>query len=211
MFRYEKQKQKLGFDYIIGCDEVGRGSLAGPVVAGAVLFKINDLVSQIKPVWFKEIADSKKLSAKSRLSLDSLIRQSVQGFSLGKVSHSEVDKINIHNASLLAMHKAVQEILKISGIDVDKVLVCVDGRFEIPKLHMAQEAVVDGDNLIFSVSAASIVAKVYRDNLMMKLDEKFPGYDFGKHKGYGTQLHIKALRKHGLSSIHRKSFCKKHV
>ncbi len=210
MFRYEKQKQKLGFDYIIGCDEVGRGSLAGPVVAGAVLFKIDDLVSK-KQSWYGKVADSKKLSSVSRTLLDSFIRDSARGFAIGQVSHSQVDKLNIHNASLLAMHKAVQEVLKISGIDVDKVLVCVDGRFVIPKLHMAQGAVVDGDNLIFSVSAASIVAKVYRDNFMMKLDKKFPGFDFGKHKGYGTQLHIKALRKHGLSLIHRKSFCGKYV
>lgn len=210
MFRYEKQKQKLGFDYIIGCDEVGRGSLAGPVVAGAVLFKINDLVSK-KLSWHAKVADSKKLTSKSRLLLNDVVTESAHRFGIGQVSHLQVDNLNIHNATLLAMHKAVQEILKISGIDVDKVLVCVDGRFEIPKLHMAQEAVIDGDDLIFSVSAASIVAKVYRDNLMMKLDKKFPGYDFGKHKGYGTQTHIRAIQKNGLSSIHRKSFCKKYV
>lgn len=210
MFRYEKQKQKLGFDYIIGCDEVGRGSLAGPVVAGAVLFKIDDLVSK-KLSWHEKVTDSKKLSSANRTSLDSFIRESAHCFAVASVSHAQVDKLNIHNASLLAMHKAVQEILKISGCGVDKVLVCVDGRFVIPKLHVAQEAVVDGDNLVFSVSTASIVAKVYRDELMMKLDKKFPGYDFGKHKGYGTQLHIKAMGKQGLSSIHRKSFCKKYV
>ena len=210
MFEYEKKKRQEGYSYVIGCDEVGRGALAGPIVAAAALFKIEDLLD-IEEAWISEVRDSKRLSQSKRIDLDKKIRNSVVNFGIGRVSNKEIDKNNIHQANLSSIHQAVQEILKISGIDVDKVLVCVDGRFAIPKLHMAQEAVIDGDDLIFSVSAASIVAKVYRDDLMMKLDKKFPEYDFGKHKGYGTQLHIKAIQKNGLSSIHRKSFCKKYV
>ncbi len=208
MFQYEIKTQKLGYDYIIGCDEVGRGSLAGPVVAGAVLFKIKELVAGKKREWFKDVRDSKRLTPVSRTVLNTQLMLHAQGYATARVSHTKIDRINIHNASLQAMHNAVQEVLKISKCNPSKVLVCVDGKFAIPKLHVAQEAVVNGDDLVFSVSAASIIAKVYRDHFMMKLDAKFPKYYFGKHKGYGTQVHIKALRKHGLSPLHRQSFCK---
>jgi ribonuclease HII len=212
MFKHEKQKLKDGYSYVIGCDEVGRGCLAGPVVAGAVVFEIpSDKIMQSKSKqWMKEVRDSKLLNASKRSILDSQIRFQAVTFGIGVVSSSSVDKNNIHNASLLAMHKAVQEVLKKLSKN-SKVFLMVDGKFVVPKLHIKQEAVVGGDSKIFSISAASIIAKVYRDDLMVKLDNKFPKYNFPKHKGYATLEHRLAIEKHGLSSIHRKSFCKKYI
>ena len=222
MFKHEKQKLKDGYSYVIGCDEVGRGCLAGPVVAGAVVFEIpdNKILQSKSKQWMKEVRDSKLLNPLKRSMLDSHIRSQAFTFGIGVVSSSSVDKNNIHNASLLAMHKAVKscqrqirlrrKVLKKLSKN-SKVFLMVDGKFVVPKLHIKQEAVVGGDSKIFSISAASIIAKVYRDDLMVKLDKKFPEYNFPQHKGYATLEHRLAIEKHGLSSIHRRSFCKKYI
>lgn len=210
MFKHEKQKLQQNYSIVIGCDEVGRGALAGPVVACAVAFGIPELESMNKELWAKEVTDSKLLSPEKRSMLASHIRKSSLGFGIGSVSHKQIDKLNIHNASLLAMQRAVKNLLKkVSHATPQKIFIYVDGKFIVPKLEYEQLAVVGGDGKIFSVSSASIIAKVHRDNLMMKLHNKFPVYNFAQHKGYGTLQHRNAIKKHGLSDIHRPTFCSK--
>ncbi len=244
---YENKKIKEGFHYIIGCDEVGRGCLAGPVVAGAVILKLaeDEMVNQNS--WFHQIRDSKLLSAKKRKELESKIKENSIAWAVGQVEANEIDEINIHQATLKAVRIAVEKILNLvssetvlyhSGLTLPAVALCegwdlesgnidsrasgndkntkaskemflaIDGKFIIPKFHVEQEAVVDGDNKIISIAAASIVAKVYRDELMGELELKYPKYNFAKHKGYGTLHHRKAILQNGLSDIHRKTFCK---
>ena len=245
-FKYENKKLKQGFCYIIGCDEVGRGCLAGPVVAAAVVFdrlKIKD-----KGLRIVEIKDSKLLTAGKREELSENIKTNALVWGVGVVSQEVVDEINIHNATLLAMRKAVEGLIAPSGVipsaaeeslfegvttakgslhssdallgrdDTKNVLLVIDGKFTIPsfdkategepKLNMEQEAVIGGDNKILSIAAASIIAKVYRDELMRKLHQQYPIYNFAQHKGYGTLFHRTMILQNGLSPIHRKSFCK---
>lgn len=203
---YEKNKISKGYSYVIGCDEVGRGSLAGPVVAAAVIINIGH-----KPQnWYSDVRDSKLLTAASREELAPLIKVNSVAWGIGVVPEKMIDKLNIHNASLLAMRKAIQNLtIKHSHIleNVRMSLVCVDGRFKVPQVSFTQEAIVDGDNKIFSVACASIIAKVYRDTLMKKLDIRYPHYFFAKHKGYGTKAHVSQIKAHGLSEVHRLSFC----
>lgn len=203
---YEQKKIREGFSFVVGCDEVGRGCLAGPVVAGAVIldlkFKIKDL---------KYIQDSKVLSPSQRESLSVLIKKYATAWGVGVVSEKVIDKINIHNASLLAMKKAVHSALKKVSNETMQGFVVLDGKFTISKFDMKQEAVVKGDAKILSVAAASIVAKVYRDKRMQKLHGKNPEYNFIQHKGYATSEHRKHIKKLGLLSVHRKSFCKRYV
>jgi ribonuclease HII len=226
--RYENQKYKLGYKFVIGCDEVGRGCLAGPVVAAAVaLPQIRSTRSEIRN-W-KRIKDSKLLSADKREELSAIIKQHAL-WGIGMVDEKVIDKINIHHASLLAMRRAVNNLLchcervhpseaiclrdKVASSpdkDLtprnDKVFLFVDGKFPVPDVGMEQEAVVDGDNKILSVAAASIIAKVFRDELMRKLHSQYPVYNFAQHKGYATLEHRQMVIKHGLSDIHRASFC----
>ena len=209
MFEYEKKKRQEGYSYVIGCDEVGRGALAGPIVAASALFKIEDLLS-IEEDWVSEVKDSKKLSQSKRVDLDKKIRNTVLSFAIGKVSNKEIDKNNIHQANLSSIHQAVKEILKNLSRN-SKIFLAIDGRFIVPELHIKQEAVINGDDSVFAISSASIIAKVYRDNLMMKLDSKFPKYGFSEHKGYGTAKHIDAMKKYGITDIHRKSFCRNYI
>lgn len=221
--KFERQKYKQGFQFVIGCDEVGRGSLAGPVVAAAVAF---DLRCKINDVRYKDIKDSKQLSAKKREELASFIKQNFL-WATGEVSHKTIDKINIHNATLLAMKKAVIKLTSAYSHELahkrERGFLAIDGRFAIPnfvpivigtskgghKFDMEQEAIIKGDNKIFSIAMASIVAKVYRDELMRKMNVKYSQYGFAQHKGYGTLQHLNMVNQHGLSPLHRKSFCKK--
>lgn len=202
---YETKKLKMGFDFVIGCDEVGRGCLAGPVVAAAVVLDL----SKVK--LLKGVDDSKVLSVQQRELFDEIIRGHCVSFGIGVVGEMVIDKINIHHASLLAMQKAVKSLSTIVASETKKYHLAVDGKFLIPNLLTSQEAVVDGDAKILSIAAASIVAKVYRDDLMSKLHIKHPEYGFNAHKGYATFHHREMLRKHGLSPIHRLSFCGKYV
>lgn len=174
---------------IAGVDEVGRGPLAGPVIAAAVVLK-RDIAG---------VTDSKKLSAKKRDELCIRIHAEALSFAYGRVEPYEIDEINIHNASLLAMQRAIANL----AITPDKLM--VDGLY-VPQINIAAEAIVKGDSLINSIGAASIIAKVMRDREMIEMDELYPGYGFAKHKGYPTKEHKMALDKLGLSKIHRKSF-----
>ena len=214
--KYENKKLAEGFQFIVGCDEVGRGSLAGPVVAAAVVFdrlKIKD-----KGLRIVDIKDSKLLTAGKREELADNIKTYSLSWSIGEVSSAVVDKINIHNATLLAMQKAVENLfavmpgkykqIKTGWENPSKTFIFIDGRFIIPGIKHKQQAIVGGDNKILSVAAASIVAKVYRDELMRNLDMQYPKYGFATHKGYGTLHHRKMIKKYGLSPIHRASFCK---
>lgn len=202
---YETKKIAEGYKYVIGCDEVGRGCLAGSVVAAAVILPN----IKYKELSIKGVKDSKLLSVKKREELSEIIKDIATVWSIAEVSSKEIDKINIHNASLLAMKKAVEGLVLGSVAEAsDLHYIFVDGKFEIPDLHINQQVVIGGDNKVLSIAAASIIAKVYRDQLMEKLDKQYPGYGLEKHKGYATKLHRESIMKKGLSQIHRVSFCK---
>lgn len=185
----------------IGVDEVGRGCLAGPVYAAAVVFQGSELR--------ESVTDSKLLSENRREELSQLIWKH-HWVGIGFADETEIDKLNILKASLLAMRRAVLSLekeWKKSGYSSQRVQVLVDGKFIIPGLeNYSQKAIVKGDLNVPVISAASIVAKVARDRWMQGLDEKFPGYEFKKHKGYGTPFHKEKIRKLGPTPIHRKSF-----
>jgi ribonuclease HII len=200
-FDLESQLLKQGYDLIIGCDEVGRGSLAGPVVAAAVSFEKPTKI----PAWWNMVDDSKKLSPSSREEIARKIIECASGWGIGTVSNAKIDGINIHNASLRAMSLAVGRLAKKHVAINSHVL--VDGKFRIPDWQGSQAAVVRGDSEIHSIAAASIIAKVYRDKLMKRLHNKYPVYGFKDHKGYATLVHRRAIKDHGLSSVHRVSFC----
>jgi ribonuclease HII len=187
----ERKKWAEGFSFIAGVDEVGRGPLAGPVVAAAVVFPKD---ADIPPV-----NDSKQLSEKRRTELRDAI-QDVPGvqYAIVEVSVEEIDRINILAASMEAMSRALKKLDR-----VDYVL--VDGN-RIPSIEIPAEYVIKGDGRSASIAAASILAKVYRDELMDKYAEQFPGYGFEEHKGYGTAKHLEALRQHGVCEIHRRTF-----
>jgi len=234
-FRFENSKSSHGYTHIIGCDEVGRGCLAGPVVAAAVILPVTaDGKFQVKSyqvIKSAGIRDSKLLSPEKREKLSAIIKDNCLAWGIGIVDEKIIDKINIHRATLAAMKLAVENLLchcEESGLQLttkqsypgerllrsdalprnDKYLLAIDGKFIIPGLNMEQEAIVDGDNKILSIAAASIVAKVYRDDLMRKLHWQYPLYNFRQHKGYGTLFHRTTILKSGLSPVHRKSFCK---
>lgn len=218
---YEKKKIREGFNYVIGCDEVGRGCLAGPVVAAAVAVDGELKAESYKVVKSAGIRDSKLLSPMQRVKAAEIIKRHFL-CGIGVVDEKIIDKINIHHATLLAMRRAVEDLLSqqilipdlVEGSKIvpstssgNKFYIVIDGKFTIPNFNIAQEAVVDGDNKILSVAAASIIAKVFRDDLMRKYHTKHPLYNFAQHKGYGTLFHRQMIVKHGLSRIHRKSFC----
>ncbi|MCL5261293.1 MAG: ribonuclease HII [Gammaproteobacteria bacterium] len=176
---------------IAGVDEVGRGPLAGPVIAAAVILDPNKTITGL--------ADSKTLTAKKRERLSALIKQNCIAWALGRAEVQEIDQLNILNATLLAMERAI------AALSVKPDLVQVDGNV-CPKANCLIEAIVNGDQLIPAISAASIIAKVYRDLEMLSYDKLYPEYGFASHKGYGTPQHFLALRRYGASPIHRKSF-----
>lgn len=174
---------------IAGVDEVGRGPLAGPVVAAAVILEV--------PIV--GIKDSKCLTPKKRELLAEHIQTHALAYAYGRAEVEDIERLNIHHASLLAMQRAI-EALPISPTEI-----WVDGLYT-PNVQIACQAVVKGDSLIYQISAASILAKVYRDAEMVEMDNLYPGYGFAAHKGYGTAQHQSALRTLGLCPIHRKSF-----
>ena len=176
---------------VAGVDEVGRGPLAGAVVAAAVILDPNNPIPGLN--------DSKKLSAKRRDALDALIRERALDFCLGRAEVEEIDEINILEASLLAMQRAV------AGLRVSPDRALIDGN-RLPALACPAEAVVGGDGLVDAIKAASIIAKVARDREMEALDVQYPGYGLSRHKGYPTAAHIAALKQLGPSDIHRMSF-----
>jgi len=176
---------------IAGVDEVGRGPLAGPVVAAAVI------LDETRPI--EGLADSKTLSAYRREELSVLIRERALCWALGRAEVEEIDRLNILQASLLAMQRAVM------ALTLQPQLVLVDGN-QAPSLAYPVTTVIRGDATVPSISAASILAKVARDAEMCDLDRRYPGYGFSVHKGYPTRAHLDALRKQGASPIHRRSF-----
>lgn len=176
---------------LAGVDEAGRGPLAGPVIAAAVILHPQ------RPI--AGLADSKSLSSKRREALDVLIRSEALAWSLGRAEVEEIDTLNILQATLLAMQRAV------AGLSVLPQYVLVDGNC-CPRLACPAQAIVRGDQSVPEICAASILAKVARDQEMIELEARYPGYGFAVHKGYGTALHLEALRKHGPAAVHRRSF-----
>ena len=196
MFEIEENLLKKGFKNIAGLDEVGRGPLAGNVVACAVIMPLD------KKYRIDGVQDSKKLTAKKREYLANKIKEVAIDYAICEISAEEIDNINILNATKKAMLQCVQS-LKISP---DYLL--IDGNFLL-QTDILQEFVVHGDAKSYSIAAASILAKVYRDNQMQEMAKIYPEYSFEKHKGYGTKVHIEAIKKYGLCKIHRKTFTKK--
>ncbi len=180
-----------GYELIAGVDEVGRGPLVGAVVTAAVILDPNNPI--------EGLADSKKLSEKKRLALAAEIKEKALAWALGRAEAEEIDKLNILHATLLAMQRAVKS-LKISPH-----LVLVDGN-RVPELDMPAQAIVKGDGKVAEISAASILAKVARDQEMEALDKRFPQYEFAKHKGYPTKVHLEKLAQFGVLPQHRRSF-----
>ncbi|GAV21415.1 ribonuclease HII [Mariprofundus micogutta] len=177
---------------LAGVDEVGRGPLAGPVVTAAVILSPDD-------PYLGKYRDSKRVAEKKRLKLYHHIRKHAVSYSVAMATVDEIDDINILQATMLAMRRSVQNL----SVQPSKVL--VDGN-RIPDLAVPAEAIVGGDDSVQEIAAASIVAKVIRDRMMYMLDVQFPGYQFSKHKGYGTKVHMDALRTQGPCEVHRKSF-----
>ena len=176
--------------FLAGVDEAGRGPLAGPVVAAAVV---------LGNCSIEGVGDSKKISKKNRESLFEEIRAKCVAYALGSSSPVEIDCLNIHNATLLAMKRAI------AGLTVPLKLVMLDGKFT-PKLPLRMQAIIKGDEIVQEISAASILAKVTRDRIMEKYHLLYSDFDFHQHKGYPTRLHLNALRNYGLCPIHRISF-----
>lgn len=176
---------------IAGVDEAGRGPLAGDVVAAAVI------LDPAHPI--EGLRDSKQLSAERREELAVVIRERALAWSIGSASVAEIDELNILQASLLAMHRAVQVL------DPQPEFVLVDGN-QLPRWRYACDAVVGGDDLIPAIAAASILAKVHRDRALLELETLYPGYSFASNKGYGTAAHLQALQTLGVTPVHRRSF-----
>lgn len=192
--RYEKEYD--GYGYVCGIDEVGRGPLAGPVVAGAVILP--------KDCRILYINDSKKLSAKKREELFDEIQKQAVAIGIGLVSHDRIDEINILQATYEAMREAISKLSV-------RPQILLNDAVTIPMVEIPQVPIIKGDAKSVSIAAASIVAKVTRDRLMVKYSELMPEYGFASNKGYGSQEHIEALKKYGPSPIHRKTFIKNFV
>ena len=191
---YERKLSEKGCKYICGVDEVGRGPLAGPVVCCAVIMPLDDIIEGVD--------DSKKLSAKKRENLAELIEKKAIACHICRIEPQIIDEINILEATKLCMKNAVE------GLPVKPDFVLTDGNMTLD-IDIPQESIVKGDSLSYSIGAASIVAKVFRDKLMDEYAEKFPRYGFEKNKGYGTADHIKGIKEAGICAIHRRSFTKK--
>jgi ribonuclease HII len=189
--QYEKKYWDNGKRYIAGVDEAGRGPLAGPVVAAAVIFPSDVMIDRIK--------DSKVLSEKERERLFDIINEKAISVGIGIVDHNVIDAVNILNATFHSMHEAICKL----KYEPEHLL--VDGP-HFPGANIPFTKIVDGDSECFSIAAASIIAKVTRDRLMVEYDKRYPQYGFAKHKGYGTKAHLEAIKKHGPCEIHRKSF-----
>lgn len=191
MYKEQKQLHQKGFQFVAGVDEAGRGPLAGPVVAAAVIFD--------EKYRNNRIQDSKKLSPMDREQLFIEIRNTAISYGIGIVGWKQIDEMGILEASKLAMRQAVMKLDPIPDFVLsDAVALNISG---IP-----QKAIIGGDGKVFSIAAASILAKVARDKLMMNYHKKYPHYGFDQHMGYGTKVHLEAIEKHGACPIHRMSF-----
>lgn len=187
--------------FVAGVDEVGRGSLAGPVVAAAVILDPNRIGAyRTKTKWWSEVSDSKTLSPRKREPIAEFIRENALDFAIGAASNREVDEINIHQASLLAMRRALERLSLRPGVTL------VDGLHAILGFTQMQQSIIDGDARVLSIAAASILAKVYRDDLMRDYSQEFSKYGFASHKGYDTDFHRNQLYRFGPCAIHRLTF-----
>lgn len=191
-YSFEKEFLKKGFNNIAGVDEAGRGPLAGPVCAAAVILPIDCEIEGLD--------DSKKLTEKKREKLYDIIIEKALAYKIELVDNIVIDDINILNATMLAMTNAV------NGLSLKPDFVLIDGNRLPAQLEIPAEAIVKGDSKSMSVAAASILAKVTRDRLMLEHAENYPQYEFERHKGYGTKLHCEKLREFGPCEIHRKTF-----
>ena len=191
---YENEAKSKGYNIICGVDEAGRGPLAGPVVAAAVVLPEGHIIEGVN--------DSKKLSEKKRDMLYDKIIDECVCYAVGTASEKEIDEINILQATFLAMKRAVD------GLEIKPDIALVDGN-RVPPLDCDVETIVKGDGKSASIAAASIIAKVSRDRYMLELAKQYPQYEFERHKGYPTKLHYEKIYEHGISDVHRKSFLKK--
>ncbi|MEA3463919.1 MAG: ribonuclease HII [Patescibacteria group bacterium] len=196
-FKQEQKLFKQGYKLVAGIDEAGRGPLAGPVVAACAVCGFNFKITNEK---LNLIKDSKKLTAKRREELFKVIQEEFSEVGIGICGHETIDRINILQATFLAMKKAIGELKQKPDF------IMLDGKFKIPNCSYLQEAIIKGDEIIFSIAAASIIAKVARDRIMLQMHKLYPDYGFNQHKGYGTKLHLEQLKKHGPCPIHRMSF-----
>lgn len=192
--KYENEALSKGYNNICGVDEAGRGPLAGPVCAAAVILHKGEIIEGVN--------DSKKLTEKKREALYDVIKEKAVAYSIAFASVEEIEEINILNATMLAMKRAVE------GLEVPADYAMIDGN-KIPDLNIPAECVVKGDANSMSIAAASILAKVTRDRLCAEYETEYPQYGFAKHKGYGTKLHREMILKYGPCKIHRMSFLKK--
>ncbi len=203
-FNEEKKLWKQGFKSVAGLDEAGRGPLAGPIVAGAVIVPLSGTKTPpsgvVRHLMNLKINDSKKLSKKQReFFYEKLTNDKNIQWGVGIVSERIIDKINILEATKLAMQKAIKDL------GTNSSFLLIDGNFGL-QAKIPQKSIIKGDSKVFSIAAASIISKVTRDRMMQKMHKKYPNYGFDKHKGYGTALHIKNLEKFGPCKIHRKTF-----
>lgn len=193
-YEYESKASAEGYSCICGVDEAGRGPLAGPVYAAAVILPQGLVIEGLN--------DSKKLSEKKRELLYDKVTENAIAWSVGIATEQEIDEVNILQATYLAMRRAVE------GLEVKADYALIDGN-RMPPLSIDGETVIKGDALSMSIAAASIIAKVSRDRFMLEIDKEYPEYQFSKHKGYGTALHYEMIEKFGISPVHRRSFLKK--
>ena len=193
-FDIENEYAQKGFKAICGVDEAGRGPLAGPVYAAAVILPLNCDIPGLN--------DSKKLSEKKREQLFDVVKEKALAYGIGVASEKEIDEINILQATFLAMRRAV------ASLEIKPDFVMIDGN-QKPNTGIDEITVVKGDAKSMSIAAASVLAKVSRDRFMLEMAEKYPEYEFEKHKGYGTKLHYEKLAEFGPSEIHRRTFIKK--
>jgi len=191
LWAFENEARKSGYPLIAGIDEAGRGPLAGPVVSAAVVLP--------ETFCIDDVDDSKKLTPKKRADLFPRIQEAALAVGIGIVEAETIDSINVLQAALLSMAKAVEDL------SIQPRYLLIDGPFQIP-LDLPQNALPKGDSLSISIAAASIIAKVTRDRIMVDLDRIYPEYGFSKHKGYPTKAHRAAIKKFGCSPIHRKTF-----
>jgi ribonuclease HII len=193
-FKEEKALKSQGYSFIAGIDEVGRGSLMGPVMAAAVILPDN-----FKGRWKSKVRDSKQLTAKDREYLFKYICDIALTFGVGSSTNEEIDTMGISKATRIAMVKAVKQL------DPQPQFLLID-YVTLKESYYPQKGIVDGDCLCFSIACASIIAKVTRDKLVIEMDKEFPGYNFKANKGYGTEEHLACLEKKGPCALHRRSF-----
>lgn len=194
---YENKLHEQGIEFIAGIDEAGRGPLAGPVVVGAAIMKPDSFIEGVN--------DSKKISESKREKLYEQITEEAIAWSVGIVTEKEIDEMNILNATKKALERALE------GLTVRPQRLVVDALEHIDTKGIPYTSVIKGDAKIYSISAASIIAKVTRDRIMREYEEVYPEYGFAKHKGYGTAMHIQAIKEHGPCPLHRKTFIKNFI